>query len=190
MNPQEVAARYAREVPLPPEGLEIGYAAAYIHYKAFVYLSYGPAAYREADTLGRPPENWEDAKLEELRLGCEQLVAWRGFHPEMPLEGIGIGGFYRLLEVFHFELAQQAAMPGPDGMILDRMMMRHAIDGREVTLYNLVPNPLAPKPPGPPCPYCGQPLRTARAKQCRACGTDWHDPENVVKRKGTEGERG
>lgn len=25
-----------------------------------------------------------------------------------------------------------------------------------------------------PCPNCGQPLRTARAKQCRFCRSDWH----------------
>jgi hypothetical protein len=31
------------------------------------------------------------------------------------------------------------------------------------------------KQPGPPCPYCGAPLRTPTAKQCRQCGTDWHD---------------
>jgi HEAT repeat protein len=27
-----------------------------------------------------------------------------------------------------------------------------------------------------PCPYCGQPLRTSIAKQCRHCLMDWHDP--------------
>jgi hypothetical protein len=32
----------------------------------------------------------------------------------------------------------------------------------------------------PPCPYCGEPLRTSLAKQCRFCRRDWHDPENVV----------
>ncbi|MDQ3816425.1 MAG: hypothetical protein M3362_01890 [Acidobacteriota bacterium] len=31
-----------------------------------------------------------------------------------------------------------------------------------------------------PCPYCGEPLRTSLAKQCRYCRRDWHDPENVV----------
>jgi hypothetical protein len=30
-----------------------------------------------------------------------------------------------------------------------------------------------------PCPYCGQPLRTARARQCQHCLMDWHDPQNV-----------
>ena len=28
-----------------------------------------------------------------------------------------------------------------------------------------------------PCPYCGGPLATALAKQCKHCFMDWHDPE-------------
>jgi hypothetical protein len=31
-----------------------------------------------------------------------------------------------------------------------------------------------------PCPYCGETLRTSRAKQCRHCKRDWHDPEKVT----------
>jgi hypothetical protein len=27
-----------------------------------------------------------------------------------------------------------------------------------------------------PCPYCGLPLRSQLAKQCRHCRRDWHDP--------------
>ena len=30
-----------------------------------------------------------------------------------------------------------------------------------------------------PCPYCGQPLRTALARQCRPCRRDWHNPEQI-----------
>jgi hypothetical protein len=33
-----------------------------------------------------------------------------------------------------------------------------------------------------PCPYCGQPLRTSLARQCRFCKMDWHDPQNVFRR--------
>ena len=29
-----------------------------------------------------------------------------------------------------------------------------------------------------PCPYCGKPLRTPVAKQCRHCLMDWHDAQN------------
>ena len=35
--------------------------------------------------------------------------------------------------------------------------------------------------PSVPCPYCGKPLRTALAKQCRHCLMDWHDPVNTLK---------
>ncbi len=31
-----------------------------------------------------------------------------------------------------------------------------------------------------PCPYCGEFLRTEKAKQCRFCLRDWHD-ENELK---------
>lgn len=31
-----------------------------------------------------------------------------------------------------------------------------------------------------PCPFCGQPLRTPAAKQCRFCRRDWHDFDSVM----------
>jgi hypothetical protein len=39
-------------------------------------------------------------------------------------------------------------------------------------------------PPSRPCPYCGQELRTPRARQCVVCGVDFHDSSNVFYRKG------
>jgi hypothetical protein len=41
------------------------------------------------------------------------------------------------------------------------------------------PEPAPPAPPATPYPYCGKPLRTAQAKQCRFCRRDWHDPNNL-----------
>jgi hypothetical protein len=38
----------------------------------------------------------------------------------------------------------------------------------------------------PPCPYCGEWLRTTRARQCASCFADFHDLENVVFRKGSD----
>jgi hypothetical protein len=30
-----------------------------------------------------------------------------------------------------------------------------------------------------PCLYCGEPLRSVSAQQCRFCLRDWHDPHNI-----------
>lgn len=42
--------------------------------------------------------------------------------------------------------------------------------------------PIPPEGVNPaPCPYCGEPLRTALAKQCRHCKRDWHDAYAVTR---------
>jgi hypothetical protein len=38
------------------------------------------------------------------------------------------------------------------------------------------PEPYPMTPPKADCPYCGSPLRSGTAKQCRFCRRDWHDP--------------
>jgi hypothetical protein len=47
-------------------------------------------------------------------------------------------------------------------LVVQRQLASPAVNSREV-----------------PCPYCGLSLRTPRAKQCRHCRRDWHDPENL-----------
>lgn len=182
---ERIEAKYETEAPLPPSGLTPSAVFGYIHFKAFVFLQLGPERHRSIDAFQFPPAEWSEGTLETIRCGCEQIVQWRGLSPELPLEGLDIRGFRGLLQLFHFEAVLQSALAlgTGEGYIIDAMQMRHVVDGREITLYNRVKLAGAEKDPGSPCPYCGQLLRTPRAKQCRACGMDWHDADNAVSRK-------
>jgi hypothetical protein len=63
----------------------------------------------------------------------------------------------------------------PDGVTI------HIRDGSNAGAQVLeeAPEPFPSLPRTVPCPYCGMPLRTALAKQCRHCRRDWHDPNHI-----------
>ena len=183
---ERLQAAYENDGPRPPMGIEVPEGFWYIHFKAFAFLKTGPEEYRSFDALQQPSENLPAARLQAIKRGCEQILQFRGLSADRPLEGLGVDGFYALLRVFHFVLSLQAARSnGAADTILDRMTMRHCVDGRELTLYNLVTvKPASDEAAGAtPCPYCGELLRTAFARQCRNCGMDWHGPDKVVNRK-------
>jgi hypothetical protein len=185
----EIRERYEQEAAPPPAGLDVPRSFHYIHFKAYLYLLLGPDAYREGDALGRPPAALPELRLDAIRLGCQQILAWSGLTPDRPLRDIGVDGFYALMRLFHFRSVMQAALDaGSAGHVLDRMDMQHIVSSDQLRLYNLVTmRHIGDPDSGPPCPYCGAPLRTSRARQCRACGTDWHDPEHVISRKSPGG---
>jgi hypothetical protein len=88
--------------------------------------------------------------------------------------------------MFHFRVVQQTAYDGGTGVFIDEMTMQHLmVLGDNIMLFNRVKVLEKEKKPGPPCPYCGELLRTPKAKQCRACGMDWHDPEHIVRNRKT-----
>ena len=177
---------YEAEAREPPGDVVVPDVFWYLHYKAFAFLSAGPDRYRRHDALHQPPENVSATALDALRWGCKQILQFRGLSPDRPMEDIGVDGFYALLRLLHFSVDQQAVLgTAAVGTVLDQMKLRHAVDGRELTLYNVVTakRPSEQRADGLPCPYCGELLRTAFAKQCRRCGMDWHDPTNVVNRK-------
>jgi hypothetical protein len=183
--------RYLKEAPAPPSGLPVPDVFGYLHFKAFVFLTVGPDGYRLIDAFHLPPEHLPASRLDAIRRGCEQIVRWHGVSPHQPLQDIGVSGFYALLRLFHFQTVRQEALATDlPGVVLDKMHMKHVVDGREITLYNKVTTTLPGEKTdaGPPCPYCGEPLRTKFAKQCRHCGMDWHDPENAVCRKASSSE--
>jgi hypothetical protein len=138
---ERIRTKYEAEAKPPPRNLKVSDVFAYLHYKAFVYLQLGPAEYRKGDYFNLPPEDLPRSRLDVIRSGCEQILLWKGFSAQCPLEGIGIEGFYDLLQLFHFKLAEQAIVDGGGGKILDEMQMEHVVDSRTITLYNLVEPP-------------------------------------------------
>jgi hypothetical protein len=179
-----IAAAYDEKAPWPPAGVVVPETFWYLHFKAFTFLMVGPEAYRGHDALQQPPEHLPQARIHAIKRGCEQIVQFRGLSADEPLEGIGVDGFYAMLRTFHFTLGHRAASSDARG-IIDRMTMRHIIDGREVTLHNLVVIKwhADDKSEGATCAYCQRPLRTPFAKQCRHCRMDWHNPANPINRK-------
>lgn len=120
---------------------------AYIQAKAQRYTQVGPDVYREGDFFNMPPENWTKEKAARLTSGMHQLAEGHGATKEDPLTGLGIPGFYELLAVLHFEFDLQMLIDGGGpNQCLDRMIMRHRVDGRIVELYNLVDGPMSDVP--------------------------------------------
>ncbi len=133
-----------------PSAAEVANAFAYIQFKASRFLEVGADEYRLGDALGQPPAEWDPSTIEIVAHGCQQILDGRGLTPERPLEGLGIPGFYKLLQLFHFKPREQVLLgDAPPGMMLDRMEMRHVMDGRAIVLYNLVDSQPAKGPDAP-----------------------------------------
>ena len=69
----------------------------------------------------------------------------------------------------------------------DATLLRRLIDDYLLQKFKKISPP--EEPATAPCPYCGQPLRTPSAKQCRFCRRDWHDPDNVTRQESVHGLR-
>ena len=118
--------------------VEMSESFMYLHGKAEQYLEKGVESYRNLDAFEMPPKEWDEEVLDKVRSGMEQIFNLRGHSPESPLEGLGIRGFYALLETFHFELLLQAVVGQDETTFLDEMHMNHQITGQKLTLYNKV----------------------------------------------------
>jgi len=134
----EMVERYEAETLPPPAGIEPPDHFGYIHFKAYNYVKIGPEAYSDQDAFGMPPKGAPPHLLALIELGCRQIVDWKGISSDRPLQGLGISGFYRMIEVFHFEMVRQSATFGDDGSVMDKITIKHSVTGEEITLFNLV----------------------------------------------------
>jgi hypothetical protein len=67
----------------------------------------------------------------------EQILLFRGYRADCPFTGLGISGFYALMDALHFETVQQGAQVREDH-ILDTMHVRHKVRGQDMVFYNRV----------------------------------------------------
>ena len=103
-----------------------------------------------------------------------------GSSPDLAIPVTGIRQEYDWVALHcpDFAVAGQALVGMPEKP-LDRLTLR-SLDGRERQVYFDISAFFGKgKQPGPPCPYCGELLRTPRAKQCRKCHRDWHDSDGT-----------
>ena len=110
----------------------------YIFTKASYFIKQGPRLYSENDALKMPDDSFSNEDLENLKIGCNQLISGIGLSLENPLKELGVRGCHKLFNLFHFEMVSQKAFKNKDGNFVDMMTFRHVADQKEITYYNLV----------------------------------------------------
>lgn len=106
--------------------------------KVELYLRIGPEKYRTRDFFGMPDPEWDAEDLKIIEDKCRQVLEGKGFRPEKPFRGLHVMEFSGLFSLFHFEQTGKETSSPETGKFLDKMTMRHFMEGGEVTYYNLV----------------------------------------------------
>jgi hypothetical protein len=111
----------------------------YIISKAERFVTLGPDEYRKGDAFKMPNKEWTKEELEILKHACMQLIGGKGFTKENPLTEVGIPGFYKLIDLFHYNCKRQALCSYDEDGFLDEMTCVHFITQQKLILYNFIP---------------------------------------------------
>jgi len=111
----------------------------YIRTKAQRYINIGLDEYQKNDAFDQPSGYLSKEDLEKLINGCKQVLQYQGMTPETAFENLEITGFYKLMELFHFEVVKQRTVKmKDDGHIVDEMHLVHIMSGQTMILFNRV----------------------------------------------------
>lgn len=109
----------------------------YICSKADLYLKIGPEKYRQSDYFQMSIGTLDDDSFILIADGCRQVLEGIGLVPESPFQNLGISGFNRLFELFHFETLKVETIITPKGY-LDKMTLKHFINDDIIEYFNFV----------------------------------------------------
>lgn len=113
--------------------------AEYIRSKARLYCRIGAMKYRASDAFRQPDATLPLENLAAIDWGMAQFADGLGFSSITPLT-VPAEYSHSLVAALHFEVTAQMARRSTDGRsILDALLCRHVIDGRELTIFNRVP---------------------------------------------------
>lgn len=110
----------------------------YIRTKAIRFLKVGCEEYQIKDAFHMPNYKVDKKTLALLQEGCLQVTKYRGLTMDTAFELLGIPLFYRLLELFHFNVVEQRTAKMTDDYIMDEMFMEHNVTGQKMRLFNKV----------------------------------------------------
>ena len=110
----------------------------YIFTKSFYFLQDKAELYSQNDAFGLPDETFSSQDLENITIGCKQILEGKGFRKEFPLEDIGIRACHKLFEMFHFKFINQRAYTSNKDGFKDEMTFEHVVDKSTIKCYNLV----------------------------------------------------
>ena len=116
------------------------FTLAYIEHKAIRFLEVGYEIYTKEDAFHQPGEELTPETEAMLTFGCEQIRDRKGLTIEQPFEGLGIGGFYQLMRMFHFKFVRQEIGLIGEDFIIDKILFEHQVTGdkQRIELFNKV----------------------------------------------------
>jgi len=170
-------------VESPPPGLYAPDAYRRLFAHVFLHKKLGTRLYRQLADRRLPSRRWRLA-LHNLRFGSgDEILEWRGLTADRPFQQLYLSMFRELMGFGRLRIVtRQFLRVGEHEPTRARFLVRSRSNGGEMWLYADLIYRLVARRSDEPCPFCGEPLRTPRARQCGYCRMDWHDPGNVFSR--------